>query len=226
MTQTFDSGRDKKHDPADTEIIRTNFQKLQIGANSGINSLRTLGRFMRVIYNPIDCEDVLNMREHFIRLARLRNLIYGLPMDFAIYSDENNLWTCNRIQQYPRGGGFMVPHRDQYSQIVSVESGLEYYQLLLLLSEKSTDYLEGGGYIQTPDSRFNYESDCISGDVIIYNGKSMHGVADIDPLETLDLSRLTGRSVAISSLFKTLNKGNDYARLAERSRILHLQGQN
>ncbi len=62
----------------------------------------------------------------------------------------------------------------------------------------------------------------MAGDVIIYNGKTMHGVADIDPLENIDFSKLTGRSVAIASLFKVLGKGNDYAQLAQRSRRLEL----
>src|SRR5262245_57582930 len=58
----FDAARDQRHDPRDTDAVRRNFQKLQIGANSGVGSRRTLGRFMRVLYNPIFADDVYGMR--------------------------------------------------------------------------------------------------------------------------------------------------------------------
>src|SRR5688500_2300432 len=45
--ERFDSSQDARHDPRDSAAVRTNVQKLQLGANSGLNSLRTLGRFMR-----------------------------------------------------------------------------------------------------------------------------------------------------------------------------------
>ena len=38
----FDARQDQRHDPRDTDAARRNFQKLQIGANSGVGSRRTL----------------------------------------------------------------------------------------------------------------------------------------------------------------------------------------
>jgi len=218
MSRAFDASADRKHDPADTEAVRRNFQKLQIGANSGTSTRRTLGRFMRVFYNPIFAPDVHGMRPHFTRLARLRNRLYGLEDDFAVDRDQDGFWTCARIQQYPRGGGFMVPHRDMYSQIATVESDLGYYQILLLLTEPGRDFDEGGAYVEVDGERFAYERFCRSGDVAIYDGSSVHGVADIDPMAPLEMDRLGGRGVAIASLFKRLTPGaRDYAGLAERA---------
>ena len=142
LVDGFDAAQDQRHDPRDTDAVRRNFQKLQVGANSGVNSRRTLGRFMRVLYNPIFAEDVYGMREHFVTLAQFRNLLYGLPIDFAVHGTDDSYWTCARIQQYPRGGGFMVPHRDMYSQVASTEAGLGYYQPILLLTEKGVELLE------------------------------------------------------------------------------------
>jgi hypothetical protein len=64
-------------------VPRTNFQKLPIGANSGVGSRRILGRVLRILYNPIFSPDVLGLRQAFIRLARFRNGLYGLPRDHA-----------------------------------------------------------------------------------------------------------------------------------------------
>jgi hypothetical protein len=219
LADSFDVKNDARHDPRDTDAVRRNFQKLQIGANSGVGTRRTLGRFMRMFYNPIFASDVHGMREHFVRLARFRNLLYNLPIDFAVAGTDDGYWTCARILQYPAGGGFIVPHRDMYSQAATVERGLAYYQPLLLLTEKGQDFGTGGAYVDIGDERFLYEDSCQAGDVVVYDGRSIHGVSDIDPYEPLDLARFTGRAVALASLFKLLTPGErDYGQLAERAR--------
>jgi hypothetical protein len=56
------------------------------------------------------------------------------------------------------------------------------------------------------------------GDVVVYDGRATHGVSDIDPLEPLDLTAITGRVVAFASLFRHLRPGaEDYGRIAERA---------
>jgi hypothetical protein len=221
IVERFDANGDQRHDPRDTDAVRRNFQKLQVGANSGVNSRRTLGRFMRVLYNPIFAEDVYGMRQHFVTLARVRNLLYGLPVDFAVHGTDEGYWTCARLQQYPSGGGFMVPHRDMYAQAASAESGLTYFQLLLELTEKGRDFMDGGAYVDVGEERRLYEDDCLTGDVIVYDGRSMHGVADIDPLQPLDLRRFTGRIVGMASLFRLLTPGADgYGRLSQQAERL------
>ena len=225
IVREFDAGWDERHDPRDTDAVRRNFQKLQVGANSGVGSRRTLGRFMRVFYNPIFADDIYGLRRHFVRLARLRNLLYGLPIDFAVGGTEDGYWTCARLQQYPAGGGFMVPHRDMYAQAAAAEAGLSYFQLLLQLTEKGVDFFEGGAYVDLGDDRFMYEEHCLTGDVIVYDGRSVHGVADIDPLQPLDLHRFSGRAVAMASLFRLLRPGSaDYRQMAERAVELYGEG--
>jgi hypothetical protein len=213
--EQFDANQDARHDPRDSAAIRTNFQKLQIGANSGLNSLRTLGRFMRVFYNPIFAPDVHGLRSSFVTMARFRNLIYNLPLDYAVHGTEGGFWTCSRLQQYPSGGGFMVPHRDHYAQAATLAEGLGYFQVLLLLTEKGVDFESGGAYVDVGDKRWLYEDGCRTGDLIVYDGQTMHGVADIDPMASLELTRLTGRVVAMASLFRLFDAGGaDYETLA------------
>lgn len=217
MRQRFDPANDRKHDPRDSDAVRRNFQKLQVGANSGVDSRRTLGRFMRALYNPIFADDIHGMRVHFVRLARFRNLLYGLPADYAVHDTRDGYWSCTRLQQYPRGGGFMVPHRDVYSQLATTEAGLGYYQPMLLVSEPGRDFDQGGAYVDRGQERFHYERFCHAGDLIAYDGASIHGVADIDPLQPLDLQSFSGRVVALVSLFRHLDGSrDDYARMSRR----------
>ena len=214
----FDVKNDRRHDPRDTDAVRRNFQKLQIGANSGVNTRRTLGRFLRILYNPIFAEDVYGLRSAFVTLARFRNGLYGLPPEHAVHGTDDGFFTCARLHQYPRGGGFMVPHRDHFSQVVTVDAGLAYYQPFLILSEKGRDYQEGGAYIDREGERILYEGSCLTGDVVVYDGRTIHGVADVDPLAALDLDRFSGRVAAFASLFKQLQPGEgDYGALAEKA---------
>jgi hypothetical protein len=217
MRAGFDPAADRKLDPRDSDAVRRNFQRLQVGANSGVGSLRTLGRFVRAFYNPMFADDVHGMRAHFATLARLRNLLAGRPREFAVAGDEAGSWTCARLLQYPRGGGFMVPHRDIYAQAASHDIGQDFFQPVLLLTEHGRDYAEGGGYVDHDGARFHFERHCRAGDVVVYDGRSVHGVADIDPLDPLDLHTLSGRVAALVSIYRVLQPGgDDYAQLNAR----------
>ena len=106
-----------------------------------------------------------------------------------------------------------------YAQAAANEAGLGYFQLLLQLTEKGVDFEDGGAYVDVGDERLLYEGSCQTGDVIVYDGRSIHGVADIDPLKPLDLQRFTGRAVALASLFRLLRPGaEDYGRIAGKAR--------
>ena len=219
MAAHFDQRHDHKHDPRDTEAIRQNFQKLQVGGISGVGQYQPIGRFLRIFYNPIFADDIYAMRKHFIRLAQLRNHLYGLPRDFAVYGTEHGLWTAARIHQYPRGGGFMSPHRDARTQVIATDAGLFYAQPFLILSKKGEDYSAGGAFIASQhEQQVYYEDWCEPGDVIVYDGRSIHGVGDVDPLLPLDLETFTGRIVAFASLFRHLRPGGEeYEVLAKKA---------
>lgn len=218
IQSTFNRDNDRKHDPHDTDAVRRNFQKLQIGANSGADTRRTLGRFLRILYNPIFAEDIYGLRESFAITARFRNRLYGLPEDFAVERTDNGFFTCSRIQQYPQGGGFMVPHRDIFSRLATEKSDLGYFQVFFLLTEKGLDYHEGGGYVEIDEQRVTFEDHTVSGDIVIYDGRTMHGVADVDPLLPLDLDTFGGRSAGFVSLFRHLaSDGNSYAKLSREA---------
>lgn len=220
----FDHRDDRKHDRRDTEAVRRNLQKLQVGG-VGATPGGPPPRLVRIFYNPIFAADVLGMREHFIRLAGFRNRLYGLPPDFAVHGTEQELWTASRVHQYPRGGGFMAPHRDALTRL-AVADACRFYQVLLVLTKKGEDFEEGGAFVESGDERVFYEGDCEVGDVIVYDGQAVHGVADIDPLEPLDLTSLSGRLVAFAALYRHLRPGHDdYDRLTREARVLYPGGE-
>jgi hypothetical protein len=202
ITNRFDNGNDRKHDPRDSEAIRGNLQKLQVG---GVTISHGVPRFLRMLYNPIFAPDIYQMRGLFIRLSRFRNTLYGLPPDFAIHGTDDGLWTASRIHQYPTGGGFMAAHRDEVTAAVARAAGLKtYLQPYLLLSKKGTHFQTGGAFIEYEGDTLEYEDCCDAGDVIVYNEQVVHGVADIDPLQPLELTTFCGRVNAFVTLFRHL----------------------
>lgn len=214
----FDCANDRKHDPRDTEIIRTNFQKLQVGCTLGVGTTRDMGRVLRMLFNPIFAEDIYGMRRHFVQLARFRNLLYGLERDFAVFGTEDGLWTAARIHQYPRGGGFMSGHRDALTRVVATEAGVTFAQPFLLMSEKGIDFHDGGAFVDRSGERIFYEGGCRAGDIIAYDGQAMHGVGDVDPLAPLDMTTFSGRVVAFASLYRHLKPGaSEYGELSRKA---------
>lgn len=187
--------------------VMENFQKFIVGVGGQVNY--PVPRCLRVIYNPLWAEDRYGMHEIFRRLARLRNRIQGHALDYAVERIEDSLWTAARLQHYPTGGGFFAPHRDAISPTNTQEAGLlKFIQILLLVSQRGEDFERGGAYIDKDDKRIDLEAEYGAGDVLIYDGRSMHGVADIDPHKLLDGKTIGGRVVALVTLYTDIS-GDD-----------------
>lgn len=182
------------------ETPRANNLKWSVGGHTGAQIGNA--RVMITIYNPLNALDVFNFHNTFKKLIEIRNSID----DSKISSFDNNLqngaFNACRFQVYPKGGGFMSGHRDTEAVSSFEAQGLPLYQLVLLITQKGIDFTEGGAYIKHEGKTIDIESLGKSGDVVIYNGKSFHGVADIDPFLPLDTSNLSGRIVGMVTIYK------------------------
>lgn len=205
LSGLFSSKNDHPGVGQSADAVRTNFQKLNIGGESRSRA-NDDARLFRAFYNPIWAEDIYQFRDAFIRLARVRNVLAELPIDFAIDKVESNgLWTAARIHQYPAGGGFFRRHTDYVVKDVADETETEFYQLLLLMSEKGKDFQTGGGFVDIGEERIYLEDHFLPGDILVYDGRSVHGVEDVDPHLPLDLEAINGRLSAFVTLFKVMS---------------------
>ncbi len=206
LADRFSSADDRPSLGEDPQSLKDNFQKLSIGGAQGYGVYRP--RCLRTIYNPIWAEDVYGMRESFRTLSRVRNAVYGLPEDFAIDGIERGMWTAARIHHYPRGGGFLVSHRDTVVPVVQRNQGFDsFYQVIMVMSRKGLDFERGGGFIELDDERYFFETECQYGDIVIYDGRTVHGVDDIDPHLAFDQSSIAGRLAAFCTLYKDMQEG-------------------
>ena len=204
LGQGFDAGRDNPSHGEAPGAVMDNFQKVAVGG--AMQSWAYRPRFMRVIYNPVWADDIYGMRAIFRRLAQVRNKLQGHAPDYAVDKVEDGLWTAARIQHYPAGGGFLIPHRDTVTPTVTHDAGhTVYHQLLLLITEKGRDFESGGGFVDVRGERIVFEDYLSRGAVVIYDGSTVHGVADIDPHKVPDMTGLSGRLVAFASLYKDMS---------------------
>lgn len=202
----FDPQLDRKHDASDAEALRNPLQKVVVGGISGINSC---ARLIRTFFLPLTGPDLFGSHEIFKRLARFRNLLCGEPENFAVDGDEKGLWTASRIHHYVRGGGFMAEHSDFGTAVAAAEAGFERFaQVILIISQKGLDFHSGGAFIRKGEDRFFYEDGCQSGDVVIYDGRIRHGVADIDGHLPFEFSSIEGRLVGFATLYKRFTNTN------------------
>lgn len=182
------------------EVIRKNSIKWSVGSQSGSQS--GVQRCMLTVYNPMFCDDFLDMRSTFIKLIILRD---SLAMREQIYLDDNlqkPKFNATRLQIYPSGGGFMSSHIDSRAIENAIDISSEYIQLVLLLTEKGCDYKVGGAFVEKPNgSIIDSEAGSLSGDVVVYSGNTKHGVADINPHHIFDPKDFSGRIVALATIY-------------------------
>lgn len=187
--------------------VMKNFQKLAIGGT--MQSWAYRPRFIRILYNPLWEADIYGLHGLFRKLAALRNRLQGHPEGYAIDTVDGGMWTAARVQHYPAGGGFLIPHRDTVISKVNSDAGIEqFYQILLPLTQKGMDFERGGGFVELEDGegqRVYIEDNIEAGDVVMYDGRTVHGVADIDPHKRVNLQTMDGRVVMFASLYKDMS---------------------
>lgn len=183
------------------EQIMGNFQKWAAGMMSPKST--SLARLFRCFYNPLWCEDIYLLHQPFTALVELRNYLQGIDLDYAKNVEENGLYSAVRIQNYPLGGGFMQAHTD-YIGVDNLEKTdvKKFVQVLMVMSEKGVDYERGGAFIERDGERIFTEAGCQIGDVVVYDGATIHGVEDIDPHLPLKVNEVNGRVAGFATLYK------------------------
>ena len=209
LRENFSAKNDRPATGEHPHDLHKNFQKLSIGGAEQGGVYRP--RCMRTLYNPIWADDIYEMRDMFIRMAKVRNLIYGFPIDFAIADIEGGFWTASRIHHYPSGAGFLVSHFDNVVPVVQAAEGINgYFQPILVMSKKGDgpdcDFKTGGGFFELDGTRYYFEEECELGDLVVYSGETRHGVSDIDTDVVFDQSQVQGRLCGFCTLYKNFTR--------------------
>jgi hypothetical protein len=204
IVSRFDRRKDQPAKGHSPDAVRTNFQKVLLGGESRSASTDD-ARCFRSCYSPFWEEDIWGLHAGLKQLARVRNRLAGLPIEFALEGTEaNGLWTAARFHQYPKGGGFFRRHTDYIVKDVADEKSTRFYQVVLTITRKGEHYHEGGAFVDIGDTRYVLDDHALLGDIIVYDGRTMHGVEDIDPKSALDLDTINGRVAGFATLYKKM----------------------
>ena len=181
--------------------ILNNFQKWSAGSLSAKSD--SDARLLRIFYNPLWCEDIYSLHGIFNTLVEVRNVLQGRDLNYAKNIEKNKLYSACRVQFYPRGGGFMQAHTDHVGESNLQKTEVEkFIQIFAVLSKKGKDFERGGGFVISGGRKIYVEDNCELGDIVIYDGSTIHGCEDIDPHLPLDTTKLEGRFVGFATLYK------------------------
>lgn len=193
----------KSHAVAPRDV--PNYQRLMLGEHGEGEKNRAL--CMRIFHNPSWNEDEWGLREVFRTMTRVRNAVYDVEPDYCLDGPDGDVYTLFRVHHYPAGGGFLGAHRDGVAASVPERAGLQgYVQALLVMSEKGADFEAGGGYYYKDGRRVLYEEFSRPGDILLYNGQTLHGVQTVDPYTPIDLDSAAGRYSASVTLYRVYRR--------------------
>ena len=135
------------------------------------------GRFHQWSFFPWNM-DVFDLFELVRPAYRLNNRVNGWPEDKYLGQEPQEGCVARlTFQAYPQGAGYIARHQD-------VAGPHKFTTVLLTLSDKGTDYRQGGAYFaRSEDENEDFDADDVLriGDLIYTHSEVVHGVAPIDP---------------------------------------------
>ena len=182
------------------------FMKMSIGLGNHSGHKINRSRFMRTVYLPLDKPDRFGLVSSFKIVASIRNILMGKNIDFAINHVDEGLWTAARVHHFPIGGGHMVTHKDTLAPnlLKDIDESYNYFQPILVMSQKGSDFQNGGGVAMVGGELVEYEDFCEFGDIAIYDVSTVHGVNEVDLDRPFQQRSSSGRYSGLVTLYKQI----------------------
>lgn len=169
-----------------------------IGSQNGVGE--AYAQLLQAVYFDPLTAPYPALGELFTFMNVLRNQLMKVAPDFGDRPERDKFWNACRVHHYPRGGGFMTKHRDTYFPLKLGD--LPFYQVMVPLSVKGRDFVDGGGVLVTKQGeKLNTDEVAGLGSVVIFDGRIQHAVEDVDPQEVMNFQDELGRLAAFSNLY-------------------------
>jgi hypothetical protein len=180
------------------------WRKLAIGSANGLGD--PYAQNLQSIYFDADDRNYTALGSLFNTMILIRNRLMGVDASFGSNPEQDRFWNACRVHHYPRGGGFMATHQDtHFPQVIGAQIGKPFYQVCVLLSRKNTDFFTGGGVVYDNEKqKVDLETAGGFGSLILFDGKTYHGVEDVDLDQVIDFSRADGRLAAFVNLYSVM----------------------
>jgi hypothetical protein len=185
-------------------LAKAPWRKLAIGSSTGLGE--PYAQNLQSIYFDADDPNYPALGSLFKTMLLIRNKLMGVDPSFGSNPERDRFWNACRIHHYPRGGGFMAKHQDtHFPNVIGTQIGKPFYQVCVLLSRKNCDFFSGGGVVYDSDkNKIDLETAGGFGSLILFDGRTYHGVDDVDLDQVIDFSRGDGRLAAFVNLYSVL----------------------
>ncbi|MEI9924751.1 MAG: hypothetical protein WDN50_15555 [Bradyrhizobium sp.] len=185
-------------------LAKEPWRKLAIGSSNGLGD--PYAQNLQSIYFDANDQNFPALGSLFDTMLLIRNKLMGVAPSFGSNPEQDRFWNACRIHHYPRGGGFMATHQDtHFPQVIAAQIGKPFYQICVLLSHKNTDFFSGGGVIYDKDkNKIDLEIEAGFGSLILFDGRTYHGVEDVDLDQVIDFSRSDGRLAAFVNVYSVM----------------------
>jgi hypothetical protein len=182
-------------------LAKEPWRKLAIGGSTGLGY--PYAQNLQSIYFDANDSNYPALGALFALMVLIRNKLMGVDPDFGSNPERDRFWNACRVHHYPRGGGFMATHQDtHFPQIIDAQIGKPFYQVCVLLSRKNTDFFTGGGVIfDSQKQKVDLETEGGFGSLVLFDGRTYHGVEDVDLDQVIDFSSPEGRLAAFVNLY-------------------------
>ena len=183
-----------------TDLAAGPWRKFAIGSKNGVGE--EYAQLLQTIYFDPTGLQYRSLNRVFEVAIELRNRLMRVAPDLGSDPVRDGYWNACRVHHYPRGGGFMVTHRDTYFPVKLGD--LNFYQVMVPLSVKGRDFSEGGGILVTQQGEsLNTDEVAGMGSIVVFDGRILHGVEDVDPREVMHFDDEAGRLAIFTNLYVT-----------------------
>ncbi len=183
------------------DLAKAPWRKLAISSTNGIGE--PYAQFLQSTYFDQNQSPYQHLNKLFKFVIELRNKLMDVAVDFGDDPIRDGFWNACRVHHYPSGGGFMVMHKDTYFPVALGK--YSFYQLLVPFSVKGRDFHTGGGVVIDRNGvKHNTDELGGLGSVLVYDGRTYHGVEDVDPDQIVSFDSQKGRMSLVSNPYCTV----------------------
>jgi len=188
----------QKFDPM--QLDEAPWRKLAIGSCTG--SGEAYSQILQTTYFSERDGNYPALIKLFQLMIVFRNKMTAMRCDFGSNLKTDHFWNACRVHHYPQGGGHMSAHKDTLFPKMLEKFDLPFLQIMMPLSNRYTDFSDGGGFIETKEGRRYFFEDADScGSLVVFDGSTIHGVDDVDLDRVLSFTSQTGRVALFVNLY-------------------------
>ena len=180
------------------------WRKLAIGSSNGIGD--PYAQNLQSVYFDANDSNYPALGSLFRFMIAVRNRLMRLDLSFGDNPERDRFWNAARSTITPAAANSWRCTRT----LISLESSMRRsasrsIRFQLLFSRKNVDFFSGGGFvINHCNEKVDLETEGGFGSLVLFDGRTYHGVEDVDLDQVIDFSRSDGKLAAFVNFYSVI----------------------